>query len=233
MDLTTLYKISYGMYVVCSKNGDKLNGQIANTVMQVTAEPPKILVCINKENLTYQYINESGIFAVSVLDQDTPMKFIGHFGFKSGREFDKFKEMDYKTGKTGAPIITSNTLGYLECEVAVSMDVGTHTTFVGKVIDAQILKEGEPLTYAFYHQIKKGKSPEKAPTYIPANIKENKEKEEKEMDKYLCKVCGYVYDPEKGDPDNGIEPGTPFEKLPGDWVCPICGADKGMFEKEE
>jgi len=231
MDIKTLYKLSYGLYVVSSRKGDKYNGQIANTVMQVTAEPPKVLVCINKENLTHQYIKESGVFSVSILNQNTPMKFIGHFGFKSGKEFDKFKEMDCKIGKTGAPVVTSNTLGYLECEVAMSMDAGTHTVFVGKIIDAQTLKEGEPLTYAYYHQIKRGKSPEKAPTYIKDEKKEVKE--EVKMERYICTVCGYIYDPEKGDPENGIEPGTPFEKIPNDWVCPICGVGKDRFKKEK
>jgi flavin reductase (DIM6/NTAB) family NADH-FMN oxidoreductase RutF/rubredoxin len=229
MDMKTLYKITYGMYVVSSKKGNEFNGQIANTVIQVTAEPPKLLVCIHKENLTHQYIQESRVFSVSILDQNTPMKFIGHFGFKSGREFSKFKEMDYKTGKTGVPVVTSNTLGYFECEVVMSMDAGTHTAFIGRIVEAQTLKEGEPLTYAYFHQIKGGKSPEKAPTHIK---NENKEvKEEMKMEKYVCTVCGYVYDPEKGDPDSGIKPGTPFEEIPDDWVCPICGVTKESFEK--
>jgi rubredoxin len=199
--------------------------------MQVTAEPPKLLVCINKENLTHQYIQESGVFSISILDQNTPMKFIGNFGFKSGREFNKFKEIDYKIGKTRVPIVTSNTLGYLECEVAMSMDVGTHTAFVGRIVEAQALREGEPLTYAYYHKIKGGKSSEKAPTYIKSEKKEVKE--EMKMEKYVCTVCGYIYDPEKGDPDSGIKPGTPFEEIPDDWVCPICGVTKDSFEKEK
>jgi len=231
MDIKTLFKITYGMYVVSSKKGDKYNGQIANTVMQVTSEPPKVLICINKENLTHHYIQESKVFTVSILEQNTPMKFIGHFGFKSGREFDKFKDMDYKIGTTGAPFVTRNTLGYLECEVLSSMDAGTHTAFVGKIIDAQVLKQGEPLTYAYYHQIKKGKSPKNAPTYIKDEKKEIKE--EVKMDKYTCTVCGYVYDPEEGDPDSGISAGTSFEDLPDDWVCPVCGAGKDAFEKED
>ncbi len=231
MDMKTLYKISYGMYVISSKKGNKFNGQIANTVMQVTADPPQVLVCINKENLTHQYIQESGVFSVSILDQNTPMKFIGHFGFKSGREFNKFREIDYKIGKTGIPVVTSNTLGYLECEVAMSMDAGTHTAFVGRIVEAQTLEEGKPLTYAYFHQIKGGKSPEKAPTYIKNEKKEVKE--EMKMEKYVCTVCGYIYDPEKGDPDSGIKPGTPFEEIPDDWVCPICGVAKDSFEKSK
>lgn len=175
MDITTLFKLSYGLYVVSSKKGDKFNGQIANTVMQVTAEPINIMICINKDNLTYQYIKESGIFSISILEQNTPMEFIGHFGFKSGKDIDKFKDTDYKIGKTGTPIVTSNTLGYIECEVTGEMDAGTHIAFVGKVIDAQTLKAGEPLTYAYYHQVKKGKTAKNAPTYIKNDKKKIKE----------------------------------------------------------
>ena len=228
MDLKALRKISYGLYIISSKKGDRINGQIANTVFQVTSEPPTISVCINKQNLTHEFINESGVFTASILSKETPMKFIGHFGFKSGREIDKFKDIKYRVGITGAPIVLENTIGYLEVEVINSLDVGTHTVFIGKMVDAGIIKEGEPMTYAYYHEVKKGRSPKTAPTYI----KEEDQKEEKRVGKYVCTVCGYVYDPEKGDPDSGIKPGTSFEDLPDDWVCPICGAGKDDFEKE-
>ncbi|HDN85414.1 MAG TPA: rubredoxin [Candidatus Aerophobetes bacterium] len=85
------------------------------------------------------------------------------------------------------------------------------------------------MTYAYYHEVKRGTSPSSAPTYI----KEEKKKEKGKMIKYKCTVCGYIYDPEKGDPDSGIKPGTPFEELPDDWVCPVCGASKDAFEKED
>jgi len=168
MNQKTFYKISYGLYVVSSKRGDKLNGQIANTVFQVTSEPPTIAVSINKQNLTHKFIEESRVFAVSILSKEAPMKFIGHFGFKSGREIDKFKNIDYKVGVSGAPIVTENknTIGYLECKLINSLNVGTHTVFIGEIIDAEIINDGEPMTYAYYHEIKKGKSPKTAPTYI-------------------------------------------------------------------
>jgi len=88
------------------------------------------------------------------------------------------------------------------------------------------------MTYEYYHKVKGGFSPKTAPTYSSEVDKEIK-KEEKKMDKYVCKVCGYVYDPEKGDPENGVEPGTKFEDIPDDWVCPICGVGKEEFEKEK
>lgn len=228
MNQKALHKISYGLYVVSSKRNDKFNGQIANTVFQITSEPPTIAVSINKQNLTHGYIQESKVFTTSILSKETPMKFIGHFGFKSGRELDKFKDVNYKVGVTGAPVVLENIVGYLEAEVVDSLDAGTHTVFIGKVVDAEIIKDGEPMTYAYYHEIKKGTAPKTAPTYI----KEENKKEESKMEKYECTVCGYVYDPEKGDPDSGIKPGTPFEELPDDWVCPVCGVGKDKFEKE-
>lgn len=229
MELKTLFKISYGLYIVSSKKESKFNGQIANTVFQITSEPPTIAVSINKQNLTHEFIKESKVFTVSILSQDVPMNFIGQFGFKSGREFDKFKDVKYKIGITGAPVILDNTVGYIEAEVIDTKDVGTHTVFVGKITDAEIINDKEPMTYAYYHEIKKGTAPKTAPTYIN---EENQLKVTK-MKKYKCTVCGYIYDPEKGDPDSGIKPHTPFEKLPDDWVCPVCGADKSAFIKEE
>ncbi|MCD6594373.1 flavin reductase [bacterium] len=229
MNQKTLWKLSYGMYVVCSLDGEKLNGQIANTVFQITSEPPIIAVSINKQNLTHEFIEKSKVFSVSLLSVDADMKLIGHFGFKSGKDFNKFEDMNYKQGSTGAPLVMENTIGYLECEVIDSLDVGTHTLFIGKVVDADILSDAEPMTYAYYHKIKGGKAPKTAPTYISEETK-NIHQEDK-MKKYRCTVCGYIYDPEKGDPDSGIEPGTPFEKIPDDWVCPICGVSKTNFEE--
>ncbi|MEK9149499.1 MAG: rubredoxin [Candidatus Desantisbacteria bacterium] len=224
MNNKTLYKISYGLYLVSSKKEGQVNGQIANTVFQITSEPPTIGVSINKQNLTGEFIQESHVFTVSILSKETPLEFIGHFGFKSGREMDKFKGINYKQGITGVPIVLDNCLGYLEVEVINQIDVGTHTLFVGKVIAAEIVTDVEPMTYAYYHEVKRGTSPKTAPTYIKEEVKK--------VDKYVCTVCGYVYDPEVGDSDSGIKPGTTFEELPDDWVCPVCGAGKDDFKKE-
>ena len=233
MNLKTLHKISYGLYIISSKKDSKINGQIANTVFQITSEPPTIAVSINKQNLTHEFIQESKVFAVSILSKKASMKFIGNFGFKSGRDLDKFSDIIFKMGKTGSPIVMENTIGYLECELINSLDAGTHTIFVGKIINAEIInEEDEPMTYDYYHKVIKGKAPKSAPTYINDKIIEIK-KEEKTMKNYVCTVCGYVYDPEVGDPDSGIEPGTAFEDIPGDWVCPVCGVGKDMFELEE
>jgi flavin reductase (DIM6/NTAB) family NADH-FMN oxidoreductase RutF/rubredoxin len=232
MDPKTLHKISYGLYVICSKKGNKINGQIANALFQVTAEPPTIAVSINKQNLTHDYIEHSKVFAVSVLSENTPLSFIGNFGFKSGRDIDKFKEVEYRHGTTNVPVVLDNTLACIEARVIDKIDVGTHTIFIGRVEDAEILSDEKPITYEYYHKVKGGFSPKTAPTYSKMVDKETKKEEEKKMDKYVCTVCGYVYDPEKGDPDNGVPPGTTFEDVPDDWVCPVCGAGKDQFKKE-
>jgi ferric-chelate reductase [NAD(P)H] len=166
MDRKTLQQISYGVYIVSSRKGDKLNGQVANSVFQVTSEPPEVAASICKQNLTHEYIRESGVFAVSILSTETPMKFIGIFGFHCGREIDKFEHINYRVGKTGSPIVLENAIGYIECEVIGSLDAGTHTVFLGKVIEAEQLNSDEPMTYAFYRKIKGGLSPKAAPTYI-------------------------------------------------------------------
>ena len=234
MDLRALYLCSYGLYVISSKDDGKHNGQIVNTVFQVTAEPPRIAVSVNKGNLTHGYITKSKVFAVSILSTDAPMQFIGTWGFKSGRDINKFEDAKFKVGKTGAPILLDHTLAYLEAEVEQAIDVGTHTLFIGKLVDCEMVSEGDPMTYAYYHEIKKGKTPEKAATYIKSedSSKQTKPREGKMSDgkKYKCSVCGYIYDPEKGDPDNGVDPGTAFADLPDDWVCPVCGVSKDQFE---
>ncbi len=226
MNPKALFKVSYGLYIVSSVNEGKLNGQIANTVHQVTADPAQIAIALNKKNLTHEFVLKSGVFSASVLTQETPMPFIGLFGFKSGRDIDKFSSIEHKTGKTGAPIVLENSVSYMEAEVVNRMDVGTHTIFVGKIQDMDVIQDHEPMTYAYYHQIKGGKSPENAPTHQ----KEERSSGTVGHTKHKCQICGYIYDPETGAPDSGVEKGTLFEKIPGDWVCPICSAAMEKFD---
>jgi flavin reductase (DIM6/NTAB) family NADH-FMN oxidoreductase RutF/rubredoxin len=232
MNRAALQQCNYGVYLVsCQKDG-KLNGQIANTVCQVTSEPAAVSVCINKQNLTHDFIADGKVFSVSILAEDTPMPFIGRFGFKSGREIDKFEGINYRVGKTLAPIVLDHATSYIDCEVIGAMDVGTHTIFVGRVVDAEMLTDGRPMTYEYYHQVKGGKSPRTAPTFAGTIQEEKKsEKETKAMASYKCIICGYIYDPAEGDSTAGIPAGTAFEDLPDSWVCPVCGAPKTEFEK--
>jgi flavin reductase (DIM6/NTAB) family NADH-FMN oxidoreductase RutF/rubredoxin len=229
MDTKVFRKISYGVYLVTSHEGDRINGQAANVVMQVCSKPPLIAIAINKENLTHAFIKKSGVCAISILAQDAPPSLIGRFGFKSGREVDKFDGISYRLGTNGCPIIAEHTIGYLEGKVTKELDAGTHTIFIVEVMESQLFNDEEPMTYAYYHDVKRGTTPKTAPTYVETK---NKREEEQGMKKYTCTVCGYIYDPEVGDPDNGIAPGTPFAKLPDDWTCPVCGAGKDQFEPE-
>jgi len=233
MNSNALQKCSYGVYIVSTEHEGKLNGQIANTACQITSDPPTVSVSLNKDNLTHDLITRSRVFSISVLSEDAPMQFIGRFGFKSGRDTDKFDGINYKLGATAAPIVLDYVTSYMDCELIDSLDVGTHTIFVGRIIDAEMVSENRPMTYEYYHQVKGGKSPKTAPTYVAADEpQKQREKEETKMAKYTCTVCGYVYDPAEGDSSSGIAAGTAFEDLPGDWVCPVCGAPKSEFEKE-
>ena len=256
MDFDAFYKIGCGMYIVSTAYGGKLNGQLANAVVQVTATPPKIAVSLNKQNLTCQLCQKSGVFSVSVLDREAPMTFLGRWGFKSGRDIDKFDGTGHRMGQNGAPIVLDHALAYFEAKVTESIDAGTHMVLIGEVTSAERLREGEPMDYVFYRQVKKGLTSKFAATYhetagagaggrVPGagNDADSKggstsgtgAKEEAGIPplavppRYRCNVCGYVYDPSLGDPDFGVKPGTPFEGLPDGWKCPVCGAMKTRF----
>jgi len=234
LDLESLFKLSYGMCIISSRKNQRFNGCIVNTVFQVTPEPPMVAVSVNRRCLTHEYITDSRVFVVSILSQDAPMIFIGKFGFRSGREIDKFEKVNFKIGRTGSPIILDNTVGFIEAEVTESIEVETHTLFIARIVACQTLdKDKEPMTYAYYRDIKHGRTPKTAATYLKlkqsAGLKEGVE----DMKKYKCLMCGYIYDPAVGDPDNDVEAGTAFEDLPDDWVCPDCGASKDEFEPVE
>lgn len=167
MDKKILFSLSYGLYIVSSINDGKLNGQVANTVFQVTSDPVTVAISINRQNLTHEYISKSNLFSVTVLSEDTPLQFIGKFGFKSGRDIDKFADTKYESGVKGLPIIKENSVGFLHFEVQNRFDVeDTHTLFIGRLIDGDILSDSKPMTYAYYHDKKRGKTPERAPTFV-------------------------------------------------------------------
>ena len=234
IEMAALNVLTYGLYVVTARDGDRRNGCVVNTVVQVAGEPCQVSVSVSKANLTHELIARTGQFAVSVLEQDTPLQFIGIFGFHSGRDYDKFAHAEYRDGLTGCPLLTGHVLAVIEGKVRTAVDCGSHTTFFADVVASELVRPGTPLTYAYYHEVKGGKTGKNAPTYAATTAATNVESSErrKKMKKYVCQVCGYVYDPAAGDPDNGAPAGTPFEKLPADWVCPVCGASKDQFEAE-
>ncbi len=170
LDFRALWKVTYGLYVVGVNHNGRLNGQIVNTAFQLTAEPPTFGISINRENLTYELLKESRKFALSVLGISAPLKLIGLFGFRSGRDIDKFSQVNYKLGYTGSPILLDHTVAYIECEVFKEVDLSTHTLFIGNIVSGEVLSDEEPLTYAQYHELKKGKTPKRATTYISEEL---------------------------------------------------------------
>jgi len=234
IDLAAFNTITYGLYVVTAREGDRRNGCIVNTVVQVAGEPCQISVSVSKANLTHDFITQTGQFAVSILEQETPLPFIGIFGFHSGRNYDKFAHAGYRDGLTGCPLLTEHTLAIIEAKVRTAVDCGSHTTFIADVVASEVVRPGTPLTYAYYHEVKGGKTGKNAPSYAASTVAGLVQARERNshMKKYVCQVCGYVYDPAAGDPDSGVPAGTSFEKLPDDWVCPVCGASKDQFEPE-
>lgn len=157
MDLTPLKNMTYGLYIVSSFNKGHYNGQIVDAVMQVSIEPIIIAVAVNKKNLTHDYIKESGYFSISILEEETPMEFIGRFGFRTGRDFDKFKGIKFEIGPGGCPVVIDHTLGYIVTEVIDHKDCGSHTVFFGSLINSKTIKYGKPLTYRYYLEVIKGK----------------------------------------------------------------------------
>jgi flavin reductase (DIM6/NTAB) family NADH-FMN oxidoreductase RutF/rubredoxin len=230
----SFFNVSYGLYIITSGNKKSRNGFIANSVFQVTATPPQFAVCCNKENYTAGIIKETGVFIISALDKNVSSKFIGNFGYKTGSKLDKLKDVEHFTGKSGAPVITENIISYIECKVNQTVDAGTHLIFIGNVIQADILNNKKPLTYDYYRDVKKGIAPKNAPTFIDKKtldaIKQQKA-DKTPLPRFKCPVCGYIYEPEKGDASSGIIPGTAFENLPDDWKCPVCETPKNDFFK--
>ncbi len=244
MDFNALEKLTYGVYVIASGNQSEKNAFVATVAVQVTSQPVQIAVACNKNNYTAEFIERFGNFSVSVIKREYAPALLGNFGFQSGRTLDKFAKYDCLYGQhTGVPIVTEDCLAWFECKLTSKMDVGSHILYVGEVLDAKSLSLNEaPLTYAYYHEVKRGVAPANAP-HGAANNTEIKEDDPNKsninnqnsttMKKYVCSVCGYVYDPEKGDPDSGIAPGTAFEDIPDDWSCPLCGVGKSDFEPQE
>lgn len=211
MNKTAFYNLSYGVYLCTSWDEGRPVGCVANSAMQITAEPATLAVSLNHGNYTNRCVSDTGYFSVCVLAEDCDPKLIGKFGFFSSREKDKFADFSWQVrGKLPVP---DGAMCWFSCRVIDKMETATHTVFLGEVMDADVLKAGTPMTYAYYHKVLKGKTAAKAPTYIAPEAGQT-------AAKYVCKICGYVYDGK-----------VLFEELPDDWLCPVCGAPKSQFEK--
>ena len=214
-----LNSLSYGMYAVGVKDGEKTSACIANTVMQISRTPNTIAVSLNHENYSCECIQKNGLFSVSVLSEDTSGTVIGALGFASGRDTDKLKNVRHRVLSEGIPIIKENTCCWFLCKVVSTAETTTHTVFIAEVIAGSEKSVGRPMTYDYYHKVIKGRAPKNAPTYR----EEQQTVSEQGGESWVCTVCGYVYN----------DPFVPFEELPDDWVCPICGAPKSAFKRQQ
>ena len=211
MDIQAFFKLSYGLYVVSARSGEKKYGCIVNTLQQVTAEPPMLSVAVNKNSVTAKAILDSGRFCGTVLTETADMNLIGTFGFKNSEAVDKFAAFSTKEDENNIPYLTEHAAARYSCEVAGTLDLGTHILIIGKVTEAEILSDEPVMTYDYYHRVVKGGTPPTAPSY-----KGNISHKPAQNAQWRCKICGYIYE---GDP------------LPADYVCPIGGKGADKYEK--
>lgn len=181
--MTALTKIGYGLYVLSTRDGEKDNGCIVNTVIQAASSPCVITVAVSKQNYTCEMIQSSGIFNVSCLSQETPFDTFKHFGFQSGRNVEKFASIPCERSKNGVLYPTATTVAVLSCKVESTIDLGSHMMFIAVLEDSRVLSDAEPVTYAYYHKAIK-------PSAKPSASKG-----------YQCTICGYVYEGDVLPPD--------------------------------
>ena len=205
MDEKTMYKLTYGLFVVTASREGKQNGCIVNTVQQVTSQPNRISVAINKSNFTHDMVMETRKFNVSILSQAASFDLFKRFGFQSGRDVDKFAGFTgYNKALNDINYITEGTNAYISAWVEQTVDLGTHTLFIAAVTNMETLNDVPSVTYDYYqNNIKPKPQPKEGP------------KEGKTV--WVCKICGYEYE---GDP------------IPDDFICPLCKHPASDFEKQ-
>lgn len=204
MDNKALFKLSYGLFVLTAKEGDFDNGCITNTAIQISSGPEKIAFAVNKGNKTHDMIKATGIANVSVLSEKAPFEIYKIFGFQSGRDVDKFSDFDkMERSNNGLYYIKEYANSYFSLKITEEIDAGSHTLFIADITDMVVLNDEKSVTYEYYH----------------ANVKPKRKvenKDEKKTVKWVCNVCGYVYE---------------GEELPADFICPWCKHGVEAFEK--
>ncbi|MDO5146177.1 MAG: flavin reductase [Eubacteriales bacterium] len=201
MDMSVMFSLTYGLYVVTAKDGEKDNGCITNTASQVTNTPNRISLTVNKTNYTHDMIMKTGEFNVSILSEKASFDTFKHFGFQSGRDVNKFA--DYAAAKrasNGLYYITEGTNAWMSAKVVQTVDLGTHTMFIADVTDGEKLTDDPSTTYSYYQ----------------SNIKPAPAAPKSSKTTWVCKICGYVYE---------------GEELPADFICPLCKHGAADFEK--
>lgn len=201
MDKKAMYKLTYGLFVLTSESDGKDSGCIINTAGQVTSEPNRISIAVNKANFTHDLVKTSGKFNLSILSEAASFDTFKHFGFQSGREVDKFTDYtECKRSKNGLYYITAGTNAYISATVEQTIDLGSHTLFIATVDDMEVLSDVPSASYAYYQ----------------SEIKPKPEKPAGGKTVWRCKICGYVYE---------------GEELPKDYICPLCKHPASDFEK--
>lgn len=204
MDNKAMYKLSYGLFVLTAREGDKDNGCIINTAIQAASTPNQLSICVNKANYTHDMIQRTRAFSVSVIDQSADFELFKHFGFQTGKEVDKFA--DYSRCERGANdifYITEGTNAYISVKVDKMQDLGSHTMFIGEITDMEVLSEASSATYAYYLDHIKPKPQASSAGTTGKTV-------------WRCKICGYEYE---------------GEELPADYICPLCKHPASDFEK--
>ena len=201
MDNKAIYKLSYGVFLLCSKADGKANACITNTCIQVASNPTRIAFAVINTNYTCEFVKKSGIFTMSLLSKNCAFDTIKHFGMQSGRDVDKMANIQFPEDEAGIPYMPWNTCAVISGKVVDSTDLGSHTLFIAEVTDAKLLGDDEPMTYAFYQSDVKPR---------PA-----KKTEDRPVKAWKCKICGYVYE---------------GSTLPADFSCPLCGHGPEDFE---
>lgn len=203
MNTDAMQKISYGLYVLTACENGFDNGCIINTVSQITSSPNRISITVNKANKTHDMILATGAFNVSTLSVKANFDVFEKFGFKSGKDTDKFNDYAFaKRGENGIYYLTENTNSFIGAKVVSALDLGTHTLFIADVTECEVLSEEESMTYSYYH----------------ANVKPKTKSKTASKVYYRCKICGYIYE---GD------------DLPNDFICPLCKHPASDFERIE
>ena len=201
MDKKTMYKLTYGLFVLTSASEGKDSGCIINTAGQVTSEPNRISITVNKSNFTHDLVRESGKFNISILSEAASFDTFKHFGFQSGRDVDKFADYtECKRSANGLYYVTAGTNGYISAVIEQSVDLGSHTLFIAAVEDMEALSDVPSASYAYYQ----------------SDIKPKPEKVAAGETVWRCTVCGYVYE---------------GEDIPADFICPLCKHPASDFEK--